>query len=372
MTETIVHGLGILIIVASLLPLLPVQHWFVRTLEFPRQHILVLNILTTFSLLTIGVDTTPEFLLLAGLLICLFGIVYRIFPYTELSDVESEIPSPQEIQTKNYKETKILGANIRAKNNHYEKFLRLVNKNNPDIILVIEATKAWQLELSCLKEEYPYSIENPQDNTYGMLLYSKYPLENTRVENLVDKNVPSFFTDLILSKNHKVHLVCLHPRPPRPKEASSVEKDGELMKVASYLENKKHKAYTIVLGDLNDVAWSHTTRLFLRKSKLLDPRIGRGFFNTFPSSLSWMGFPIDHVFHGEKIAIKSIDVLEDIGSDHLPYTSNFLIEAYTNKFNKQFNQVTKQTDDADERQIDQMIKEAEKWDGPKQRINAYD
>ena len=344
MIETIVQGLGVLIIVAGLLPLLPVQHWFVRALEFPRQHLLFLNLIIIFSLLTIGIETAPEVILLLGLLLSLFGDAYRIYPYTGLSEVESQHPSDHEIETKDYKEIKILAANIRAKNKDYEKFLRLVRNNDPDIVLVVEATKKWQLELSSLKEDFPYTIEQAQENTYGMLLFSKYPLENTSIERLVDEKVPSFFTDLILSNNHKLHLICLHPRPPRPKEASSVEKDGELMKVATYLENKEFKPYTIVLGDLNDVAWSHTTRLFLRKSKLLDPRVGRGLYNTFPAGMSWMGFPIDHIFHGESIAINSLKVLEDIGSDHLPYTSKFLIESYSSKSKNTFNQTNKRND----------------------------
>jgi hypothetical protein len=73
-----------------------------------------------------------------------------------------------------------------------------------------------------------------------------------------------------------------------------------------------------VFGDLNDVAWSYTTQLFLRESRLLDPRLGRGFYNTFSANSRVFRFPLDHVFHSAHFKLVELQRLRHVGSDHFP------------------------------------------------------
>jgi endonuclease/exonuclease/phosphatase (EEP) superfamily protein YafD len=134
--------------------------------------------------------------------------------------------------------------------------------------------------------------------------------------SLVDDDVPSVEGKVVLRSGVEVALFGLHPRPPRPQEGSSTQRDAELILVARRVPELRQPV--VVMGDLNDVAWSHTSRLFRRLSRLLDPRAGRGFFSTFPVELPFLRFPLDHIFHSESLRLVSLERLPDIGSDHFP------------------------------------------------------
>ena len=171
--------------------------------------------------------------------------------------------------------------------------------------------------LGDLERTHPHVLKRPLSNTYGMLLYSRLPLEEPRIRTLVQDDVPSIDTGVRLPSGEVVRLRGLHPRPPVPcEDKRSAERDAELLIVAEEL--KDHAGPSLVVGDLNDVAWSHTNGLFQKISGLLDVRIGRGLFSTFNANWPLIRFPVDHAFVSRHFEVAAFEVLPHVGSDHFP------------------------------------------------------
>ena len=158
-------------------------------------------------------------------------------------------------------------------------------------------------------------MERPLDTGYGLILYSRLPLSRTEVEDRVVEGVPSVRTVVTLRTGDHIRLWAVHPEPPVPEEATT-GRDSEL--ASAGLSAKDDPLPCIVTGDLNDVAWSSTTRQFQRLSGMADPRVGRGFYNTFDARFPFMRWPLDHLFHDAEFRLVSMSRGDKTGSDHFP------------------------------------------------------
>ena len=305
-------GTGCIVIVATLLPLLRSEIWWIRIFDFPRVQIAMIGASTLLAYLYLRIGSgLAGTLFAAALALCLSRLAFVIYPYTRLAR-----PQVQQSEGRGVR-LAMLCANVLMTNRNAARLCRIIKEADPDIILVVEADEWWQRQLREFEASHPFIVHQPQSNTYGMLLYSRFELANVSIDFLVEHTIPSIHAVAKLPSGLDVDLYCLHPRPPFPTEdESSTNRDAELLLVGKKIKGTKRP--TVVFGDLNDVAWSRSNYLFQDISGLLDPRIGRGLFNTFHAKYFFLRFPLDHFFHTKDFRLLDFRRLAQFGSDHFP------------------------------------------------------
>lgn len=305
---------GTIMVIATILPFLKSGLWWIRVFDFPRMQVaLIAAVVIVLYTIFVRKYNWPNIGFLVAVLAAIVTQLIQIWPHTTFARVQTITAlNPDRDNC-----VSLLIANVYQYNRSYETFLQQVEKLQPDIVIAAETDQWWAEKLSPIKSTYRYCLEQPQDNTYGMLFYSRLPVHDGTVQFLVNDAIPSVFAKVELKSGVIVDLYGVHPEPPHPVDnQNTIERDAELVVVSRLVQ--RAKAPAIVAGDLNDVAWSHTTRLFQRISQMLDPRIGRGLYNTFPTSIPFFRFPLDHVFHTADFELLKLERLPDIGSDHFP------------------------------------------------------
>lgn len=310
----LLYALCVVCIAATLLPLSKSEAWWIRACDFPRLQIVLGSIVVLGALAFLGgMGALPGQVLAVMLAGCIAGQLAVILPYTPLWRVELAAST----QPPGDATLSLLVVNVLMSNRQCDGLLALIEQRAPDLVLALETDHWWHERLEQVAPDYRFRLARPIDNTYGLLLYSKLELIDPELRELVKSGVPSVRTGLRLRSGATITLYCVHPEPPSPTEAdSSLPRDAELVMVGREIAGPERG--TIVAGDLNDVAWSHTSRLFRRISRLLDPRIGRGMFNTFHAGYWLLRWPLDHVFVSEHFLLRAIERLPAFGSDHFP------------------------------------------------------
>lgn len=306
---------------SALVPLSKSDEWWIRIFDFPRLQLLALGLVFGAISLVASQERKVVKAVWLTLLMIAAGIdLYRVLPYTPAWQIES-LPSLADNKSRSFS---LIVINVLQGNEESHRLLEIVDKKSPDMVFVLEVNERWMKDLAPLESKYRFRLQQAQDNTYGLALYSKLPLENPEIRFLIEPEVPSIRTVVILPSGDRIEVYGLHPRPPNQKAGPTTERDAELIQVAKTVRGGSTPV--VVMGDLNDVAWSHTTRLFRRVSGLLDPRVGRAPFATFPVQLPFFRFPLDYVFHSASFTLNSLERLETIGSDHFPIFVSLALE----------------------------------------------
>ncbi len=263
---TVLHSASVPAIVVTLLPLWHTTRWWVRIWDFPRFQVALLCAAILLAWTLAGPPTPVDWFLIAAVAAALVWQTSWIWRY--LPGAPREVGNAK-VRRGNADGIAVLTTNVLQNNRDADGLLRIIRDADPDVALAVEADEWWCSELTgALGTHYPHVVRYPLSNGYGLALLSRLELIDPEVRFVVDEAIPSIRTTVQLRAGPTIDLYCVHPRPPSVQQ-DSTERDLELVLVGREIRERGRPA--ILVGDLNDVAWSPSTLQFTREGGLLDP-----------------------------------------------------------------------------------------------------
>jgi endonuclease/exonuclease/phosphatase (EEP) superfamily protein YafD len=218
---------------------------------------------------------------------------------------------------------KILFANVEDANENFSALISLVSEENPQVVIIQEATESWIERLAVLQERFPYGKVLPRPGNAGIALYSRIPVEHFEVISLGSRRAPVLLARLT-GDGGVLSLVTVQPRPPLRRHDFR-QRNEQLREAAALVQALP--APKILVGDLNTSLWSPYYAHLVRHTGLYNARQGFGVLPTWPAFMPVpvLRIPIDHCLVSPDIGVLTMRTGRPIGSDHLPIIVDMVI-----------------------------------------------
>lgn len=223
---------------------------------------------------------------------------------------------------------KIMHYNRRYTINAHLDLVDFIREESPDVAVIQEARVSHLNDLSAINDKYPYRIEEPRQNAFGMIVLSKHPFETKKVtdfDRIVLDNI-QIHVLINLPNAQKISLYAIHPPPPM-NALLQKQRNTELELTAQDVSTDNTKNI-IMLGDWNMTPFSpHFTDL-LNKTGLKNQVTESSSILSWPSLfvLPVFQIPIDHILHKGNLSLLSKQRGPAMGSDHYPIIATFSVE----------------------------------------------
>lgn len=253
------------------------------------------------------------------------GVVVGVVAVTDLLTIAPYlVPSAPAPAPRASSPLRVLSQNVNTGNTRSADVLALIDREQPDVVLLLEVSPRWMEQLRPLDEVYPFSCSSPRTDNFGIAVWSRFELADTQIEPMTEARVPVIITDVV-APGGRIRLIGAHPLP--PVSGAYLALRNEQIELLAQRVRERADVPTIIAGDLNATPWSRALRGLFRDAGLRDSAQGFGLQCTWPSSLWPMRIPIDHVLVSEGIAVVDRRISGDVGSDHFGVIADLHIDA---------------------------------------------
>ncbi len=212
------------------------------------------------------------------------------------------------------RELRVLSLNVYAGNTEIERVLRYVQREKPDVVVLLEITDQWAAPLEALARRYPFRWIRPGDVYSGMAVLSREVPEQTRLIALGSGAVTSLLMTFSGPADSRLSILGTHLSVPLGRAASGL-RNRQLASLAQIA--RAHPWPLLIVGDLNITPFSPLFVRLLREGRL-ENCARNGWHPTWPAGFAPLLIQIDHCLATAALPTRDFRVGPDVGSDHYP------------------------------------------------------
>ncbi len=214
---------------------------------------------------------------------------------------------------------RVLTANLRHGGTDVGAFLDRVRQERPDLIALQEITPKWVEKAVPLLEEYPYRVVEPEPRDLRPALFSRHPIEESRLFWIVPDTFASIRAEVNV-EGQTVTVLVLHATSPQSRSEVR-QRNATFDRIPELVGNLRGPV--LVVGDMNATMWSPHFRRLIERAGLENGRRGFGIRATWPTQLGPLGVPIDHCLYRGPVRAVACRTVPNPGSDHRALIADF-------------------------------------------------
>jgi endonuclease/exonuclease/phosphatase (EEP) superfamily protein YafD len=203
---------------------------------------------------------------------------------------------------------RVLSQNVLMTNGDMQAVVEHVAASDADVVVFVETDQKWIDGLAPLATRYPYRIEVPRPDCFGVALCSRIPW--TAQQILMLEGLPAIQVS-IHHQGRDVVVIGAHPMSPVGTGRAAM-RDAQLQQLAQHVATLR--VPVLVVGDLNATPWSAGMRIA--------QSTGLGYRSLEPPWVpTWnvmtpLAIPIDHALATAPLLVTQRAIGPAVGSDH--------------------------------------------------------
>jgi endonuclease/exonuclease/phosphatase (EEP) superfamily protein YafD len=204
---------------------------------------------------------------------------------------------------------RLVMVNVLAENTRYADVDRLIRRERPDVVGLVEVTHEWINGLAEIRAAYPFRVEFPGWSEGLALWFRERPEIIDPPARALPEGSPFVHAEFVYAGRRR-HLWLVHPAMPFVRRNRP-----ELPALAAVIG--RTPGSRIVFGDFNTTEGSPGFADFIQTTGLRDSRLGFGRQPSWPADMPYR-LALEHALVSTDLAVVARRLGPEIGSDHFP------------------------------------------------------